>query len=244
MLARRGRRYPQGAHAGAVCASLRLRCGARLGVAPQTRFAHFVRYAQTDAAKSVLDARCARRLQGCAPRRPRNRPLRVPPAALQRLWSSLRTPSARLGTPEMYRNRSGRPFADRSCFFLAENRTVGARQGAPGGGDFWGDEQHRPGVGARSAHPKLTRRVCLSGVSAANAASSAARPQAEQHSAVGAKRRPPQHEPPAGAACRAAPDVARIAHAQRSATGRKRAFSAALTLRALQVASRGVQRLT
>jgi hypothetical protein len=103
------------------------------------------------------------------------------------------------------------------------------------------------GSARASAHPELTRRVCLSGVSAANAASSAARPQAEQvspdtnspvdclclangrshrtgaackASAVGAKRRPPQHEPPAGAACRAAPNVARIADVPRSAKGR------------------------
>jgi len=33
--ARRGRRYPPGAHAVAVCASLRLHCAARSGVAPQ-----------------------------------------------------------------------------------------------------------------------------------------------------------------------------------------------------------------
>jgi hypothetical protein len=32
----------------------------------------------------------------------------------------------------------------------------------PGGGDFWGDEQRRAGVGARSAPQQLTRRVCLS----------------------------------------------------------------------------------
>ena len=39
----------------------------------------------------------------------------------------------------------------------------------------------------------------------ANAASSAARPRAEQRSAVVAQRRPPQGEPAAGAACRDAP---------------------------------------
>ena len=59
--ARRGRRYSQGAHAAAVYASLRLRCGARSGVTPQTHFAHFVRYVQIGAASPVLDARRARR---------------------------------------------------------------------------------------------------------------------------------------------------------------------------------------
>ena len=54
---------------------------------------------------------------------------------------------------------------------------------------------------------QLTRRGCLSAVSAANAASSAARPRTEQRSAVGAQHRPPQHEPAPGAACRDAPSV-------------------------------------
>ena len=81
---------------------------------------------------------------------------------------------------------------------------VAARQAVPGGGDFCGDEKVSPDenspvdcsrlangrsswtgaackaspeVGARSAHPHLTRRGCLSGVSEANVASSAARPQ-------------------------------------------------------------------
>jgi len=268
--ARRGRRYPQGAHAVAVSASLRLRCGARLGVAPLNSLRSLRSLRSNRRGESVLDARCARRLQGCAPRRHRNRPLRVPPAALQRLWFAWQTPTAILGVSEELRDLAWRPFADMSWFFVAENQTLAARQAAPGGGDFWGDEQRRTGVGARSAHPKLTRRVCLSVVSAANAASLAARPQAEQVSpdsnspvdcsclangrshwagaackacAVGAKRRPPQHEPPAGAACRAAQDVARIANVQTAATGQKRAFTAAPTLNALQVASRGVGRM-
>ena len=70
-----------------------------------------------------------------------------------------------------------------------------ARRAVPGGGDFCGDEKHRPGVGARSALRKLTRRSCPNGESAANAVSSATRPRAEHRSGVGAQRRPPQHEP-------------------------------------------------
>jgi hypothetical protein len=75
--------------------------------------------------------------------------------------------------------------------------------------------RHPPGaisVAARSAGPgsaraqrvlrELTHRSCLSAVSEANVASSAMRPWTEHRSGVGAKRRPPQHEPLAGAACR------------------------------------------
>ena len=61
------------------------------------------------------------------------------------------------------------------------------------------------GPGSARAQPALrglTRRRCLSAVSEANVASSATRPRAEQRSGVGAQRRPPQHEPLPGAACR------------------------------------------
>ncbi len=99
-----------------------------------------------------------------------------------------------------------------------------------GGGDFWGDEQRRLGVGARSAHPKLTRRACLSVANEVSAASS--RRDAEPSSTVESARsadRPsmsPRQAPP-GAACRAAPTYARIADAQPAAMGRKRSFPCA-----------------
>jgi hypothetical protein len=64
------------------------------------------------------------------------------------------------------------------------------------------------GSARASALRKLTRRSCLNEVSAANVVSSAARPRCEQRSAVGAQRRPPQHEPMAGTACRDALPVA------------------------------------
>ena len=88
------------------------------------------------------------------------------------------------------------------------NRAAAARRAVRGGGDFCGDEKRRPGVGARSALRQHARRHCLSAVSGANAASLAMRPQAEHRSGVGAQRRPPQHEPPARTACRAAPNSA------------------------------------
>ncbi len=64
-------------------------------------------------------------------------------------------------------------------------------------------------AGSRSARVSalrhLTRRVCLSRVSEANAASSATRPRTEHRNAVDAQHRPPQHELPTGAARRDAP---------------------------------------
>ena len=96
-----------------------------------------------------------------------------------------------------------------------------SRQAAPGGGSLWSGEEHSPGVGARSALRPLTRRDCLTAVSAANAGSFATRPQGEHRSAVVAKRRPLQREQPPGAACRDAKKAA-VSDRQRSAaTGRK-----------------------
>ena len=117
--------------------------------------------------------------------------------------------------------RSRGAFAD-ALVFPAEKGTRGsARRAVPGGGDFCGDEKHKPGVGARSALRQLTRRSCPNVESAANAVSSATRPRGDAvrpgrmavpadchapgarpcackrkgRSEVGAQRRPPQHEP-------------------------------------------------
>jgi len=95
------------------------------------------------------------------------------------------------------------------------------RQVAPGGGDFCGDEERRAEVGARSALRELTRGGCLNAANAVSEVSSAARPRTEHRSAVGAKRRPPQHEPAPGAACRDALTCAQSGHSQTAATGRK-----------------------
>ncbi len=96
----------------------------------------------------------------------------------------------------------GAPLQVRRWIANAHHRSWTSRQTMPGRGDLWGGEEHRAGVGARSALRGLTRRGCPSAVSAANVASCAARPQAEHRSEVGAKRRPLQHEPLPGAACR------------------------------------------
>jgi hypothetical protein len=79
--AHRGRRHPAVAHGGAVCASLRLHCGARSEVAPQNSLRSLRSLHSDNCGGSVNEARCARRPRPCAPRRPTNRPRRVPPAA-------------------------------------------------------------------------------------------------------------------------------------------------------------------
>ena len=142
------------------------------------------------------------------------------------------TSPALLGAPEARPVLPERAFAEARSVLGTNTQAAASRQAVPGGGDFCGDEKRRPGVGARSALRCLTRRGCLNAVSAANEVSSAARPQAEQRSGVGAKRRPPQHEPPLGTACRDAlrPRQGRrqppLALARRRTTGRSARVSA------------------
>ena len=76
-----------------------------------------------------------------------------------------------------------------------------SRQAVPCRGDLWGGKEHRPGVGLRSALRRLARRTCTC-LSAANKACCTARPQAKRRSAIGAKPRPPHHEPLPGTAWR------------------------------------------
>jgi len=92
----RGRRCPVGTHAVAVSASLRLRCGARPSVASQNSLRSLRSLRSDSCDESVHEARCARRLKACAPRRHRNRPHRAPPAALNRRCFSQRTTPAAL----------------------------------------------------------------------------------------------------------------------------------------------------
>jgi hypothetical protein len=92
--ARRGRRYPTGAHAVAVYASLRLRCGAHTQLAPHNSLRELRSLRSYKRGESDMDARCARRAECSAPRRHRNRPHRVPPATLDRFLSSIPTQRA------------------------------------------------------------------------------------------------------------------------------------------------------
>ena len=148
-MARRGRRCPLAAHAVAVVAARRLRCGARPGVASRNslRLLRSLRSNSHDESEGRFTLRARPRALrfSAAQRRPAGRP----PAHLRtQCRLSSRTP-----------------------------RQVTERQAVPGGGDFCGGEERRTGVGARSALHQLIRRDCLSVVSAANEASFATRPR-------------------------------------------------------------------
>ena len=56
-----------------------------------TRCAHFVRYAQTGCAKSVYEARCARRLKAALLGATHSAPAGHPLPLKDRLWTSWRT---------------------------------------------------------------------------------------------------------------------------------------------------------
>jgi hypothetical protein len=185
-----------------------------------TRCAHFVRYAQTDAPSQITRRASRAGHEPCAARR------------LTRTPRPARTPLCG------------------SQWLFAANATTGAsRQVGSGRGDFWGAEpghgqssglsvpgegpghwpgaackaeKRRAGVGARQRASSSDSSQCLSAVSAANEASFATRPRTEHRSAVGAKRRPPQHEPLPEPACRDALTSPKSGHPATSAMGRTR----------------------
>ena len=165
---------------------LRCDCPAMLGLMARrrTHYAHCVRCVQT-AAPSQMTKRAAR-------------------AA---------TSPALLGASEALRSLPGRAFAGPWRGFVGTRNRWCSRQAVLRAGAVCGGEKRRPGVGARSALRHLTRRPCLSAVSAANVASWATRHRAEHRSAVAAKRRPPQSARARGTACR---DARRWAHGRRS----------------------------
>ena len=156
--------------------------------------------------ESVVDARCARGRKPCASRR---------------LRGALQPARARLCGDGC----GGRCEDQNRCLAAGGvrwGRFLGRREGEQGhkrsGGPLVPCE--RPGllarrglqgqgrVGARSALRQLTRRDCSNGANAVSAVSFAARPRTEHRSGVGAQRRPPQHEPPPGTACREATEAA------------------------------------
>ncbi len=167
--------------------SLRADCPAMLGLAARrlTRYVRFALCARTEAA-SRTTKRAARAAAS---------PVLLGAPEARRPLPAYGFAQALAVLPEM-------PISSPSATVLE------SRQAASGRGDFCGDEKRRGGIGARSARRDLTRRIyltrriCLSAESAANAASYAARPRAEHRSGVGALRRPPQHEPRPDAACR------------------------------------------
>ena len=156
--------------AGSVAASRRLPCDARSrGLSPNSL-------------RSLRSLRSNRRRQVRSQLALRARPRALRFSALQR-----RAPAC----PHA-------PLLARLCFSVEEAHWWLSGRWHPAGGDFCGDEERRFEVGARSALRHLTCRSCLSAVSAANVASSAARPRTEHRSAVDAQHRPPQPEPHAG----------------------------------------------
>ena len=145
----------------------------------RTHSANCVRCVQTTAASQKTKRAARAGHEPCAPRLRRG----APPAARPRLCRGTEVPG-------------GRSLFGRGAQWWK------SRQAVPGRGDFCGDEKRRAGVGARSALRYLTRRGCLNGAHEVSAVSSAARPRTEHRSAVAAQRRPPQHEPLPGTACR------------------------------------------
>ncbi len=158
----RGRRCPLGAHTGAVSASLRLRCGARPDVASPNSLRSLRSLRSNIRDESDHEARCARRHQGSAPRRPTDRPQRALPAALDRGFSGRRKHAP------LCKGAPGQ----------ATQRLDGA-------------EKRKARGLARSAIRKLTRRGCLNAANAVSAVSSATGHEPEHLREVGATRRPP-----------------------------------------------------
>jgi hypothetical protein len=163
-----------------------------------THCAHCVRSVQTIATGQITKrAARAATSPGLAGRAGRGRP------AVRKAQAVPRTacvPAHLLGAAQARRGLSAHAFA--VAFVLLHPREEPARRAVPAGGDLWSDEDRRPGVGARSALRRLTRRNCLSATNEVSEASSATRPLAENRSAVGAVRRPRNHEPQAGTAWR------------------------------------------
>ena len=135
----------------------------RPGVAPQNSLRALRPLRSNNRGEHDHEARCARRPRTCAPRRPTQRPHRVPPAARDGL---LRPTKKATG------GRKG-------AFGQDMARLCGA------------EERRACGL-ARSANRHQTRRDCSSAAAAGRVASFATGRKTEHHRAVGAQRRPLQ----------------------------------------------------
>jgi hypothetical protein len=206
----RQRRARAGCSASLQRSSLRSDCLAVLGrvARRRTHFAHFARCVQTGGDKSVHKARCARGPRALRSSALQRRCAACPGTPLQTQWGC---------SCDRGRCLSGRRHPARAI-------SVAMRSAGPRSARV-------------SALRQLTRGGCLNAVSEANEVSSAARPRNEHRSAVGAKRRPPQHEPTPGAACRDAPTLRMQSGRQpTSATGRERTAKTIAALHASQKA--------
>ena len=181
---------------GRRCAPTALRCSVSWPVAKLTALTSFAPFKQT--ATSQFTKRAARAATS--------------PALLG-------APQARCGLPEP---RS----ADTAEVFAANTNTRGLRgKGCPLGAIWVATSSAGPGSARASAHQHLTRRGCLNAANEVSAVSSAARPRTEQRSAVGAQRRPPPHERPAGSPCRDAPQPCKSSLSRTAGSGRKRSLT-------------------
>jgi hypothetical protein len=159
--ARRGGRYPAGAHDGAVCAARRLRCAARSEGAPRNSL-HSLRSLRSNNL-GESDERSA---------------LRAPPSAL-------RCSPPHKSPPPDTAHRAAPPR--RSSAHTSVHRQSRGRVCA--GSDICGAEERKPRGRARRALRVLTRRDCSSVESAANEASFATGHEAEHRREPVAQRR-------------------------------------------------------
>ena len=125
------------------------------------------------------------------------------------------TSPALLGTSEARLRLPGRAFAE-PVVVCRWKRTRGGLRGrrCPRGAISVATRSTAPGSARVSALRELTCRGCLNAATAGRVVSSAARPRREHRSGVGLQGRPPQHEPPAGSACRDARTSHRSARSQ------------------------------
>ncbi len=220
--ARRGRGHPPGAHAGAVCASLRLHCAARPGVAPHNSLRSLRSLRSNRRGESGVEARWRAPTPVLRCSSPQKSP---PPGAPCRAPSVWCPATKNQDASARSRRSSAVPMSVGGV--ASKATTLAARRALPAGGDFWGFDPRSLEVGARSALPQSDSPRLFERSERSERSEFAARLQDEHHSEVGAKRRPLQHEPPAGSACRAARTLTREVERVRPAgNGRIRKFPA------------------
>ena len=125
-------------------------------------------------------------------------------------------------TQEPTQSRRGGAASTQTLLVRRKPQTVAARQAVPGRGDFWGFDPRRLEVERACAHQYLTRRVCLSEAERSEpselcGATSSRAPQRSRRT-----RRPPQHEPRPGTACRASLKPITSGHERTAAPRRER----------------------
>ncbi len=168
-------------------------CDARSRGPPHNSLRDLRSLRSTKCGESVDEARCARGHEPCASRRLTGAPKPARTRLCQEAVASC------LETPKRCIAAGG----------TRQGRFLGRREAQP-----WGRRAQRA--------PELTRRVWSNEANAVSEVSYAARPQGEHRSAVGVFRRPPQHEPLPGTACRDAQTSQQSRRQRTAAADRKR----------------------